>query len=374
MLSGSDNLGMPRTGGNAARAKLPLIVFLLQLVALTALAGTPALIPLPQQMQVRPGVFTLCLEPPVPGVPAQAATRILVDAASFSTGDYLASLLFRSTGCQFQVLTNSGASAVRGAILLTTNNALSSLGAEGYELTVAPDSVVIRAPAPAGVFYGVQTLLQLLPPEVLSRARVTGVPWTVPCVYIQDKPRFPWRGWMLDSVRHFFNKDEVKQLLDAMALHKLNVFHWHLDDDSGWRLEIQKWPLLTQVERVADEHDVRPESALEHGLARRTAITAGSIRRTDVARDRGLRGAAAYHGRAGDRDAGPFVGGAGGVSAVCLRLPDVLQRTLQPERHELCRRRVLHRPAGDDVVPAGRADGGDGAVSRPVHSHRRATR
>jgi len=247
VLGGSDNLGMPRTGGEAVHARLSLIVFLLQFVALAALAGTPALIPLPQQMQLRPGVFTLCLEPAVPGVPAQAATRILADAAAVSTADYLASLLFRSTGCQFQVVAHSGSSAVRGAILLTTNNALSSLGAEGYELTVAPDSVVIRAPAPAGVFYGVQSLLQLLPPEVLSLQPARNVRWTAPCVYIQDQPRFPWRGWMLDSVRHFFNKDEVKQLLDAMALTKLNVLHWHLDDDSGWRIEIQKWPLLTQV-------------------------------------------------------------------------------------------------------------------------------
>ncbi|HSU54048.1 MAG TPA: family 20 glycosylhydrolase, partial [Candidatus Dormibacteraeota bacterium] len=68
-----------------------------------------------------------------------------------------------------------------------------------------------------------------------------------PCLYVQDSPRFPWRGWMLDSVRHFFNKDEVKQLIDTMAMHKLNMFHWHLDDDSGWRLEIQKYPLLTQT-------------------------------------------------------------------------------------------------------------------------------
>jgi hexosaminidase len=114
-------------------------------------------------------------------------------------------------------------------------------------LTVATNSVVIRAPASAGLFYGVQSLLQLLPPEILSPKPVSGVPWIAPCVYIKDSPRFPWRGWMLDSVRHFFNKDEVKKFLDSMALHKLNMFHWHLDDDSGWRIEILKWPLLTQV-------------------------------------------------------------------------------------------------------------------------------
>ena len=304
----------------------------------------------------------------IPGAPAPAPTRILVDGAARETGEYLATILFKSTGYRFQIATNAGPSAVPQAILLTTNNALGSLGAEGYELTVATDSVVIRAPAAAGLFYGVQTLLQLLPPEIYAPRPVTGVPWTVPCVYIQDWPRFPWRGWMLDSVRHFFNKDEVKELLDAMALHKLNMFHWHLDDDSGWRLEIQKWPLLTQVSawRTNMMWDLNPRASTALGRRRqlRRLLYAGG-----GAGNRGIRGPAAHHGRAGDRDAGPFVRGADGVSAIRLRLPDLLQRTLQPERHELCRRRLLRRTPGDDVVPAGRADGGDGAVSRPLHPH-----
>jgi hexosaminidase len=221
------------------------LVFLLS--AMTAFAGAPALVPLPKQMQLRAGLFTLCPSQPIPGAPAHALTKILVDGASQETGQYLAALLFKSTGYKFQLVTNAGVSTVKRAILLTTVNANTNLGVEGYELTVAPDSVVIRAPASAGVFYGVQSLLQLLPPEVLGPRPVQGVAWTAPCVFIQDAPRFPWRGWMLDSVRHFFNKDEVKQLLDGMALNKLNTFHWHLDDDAGWRLEILKWPRLTEI-------------------------------------------------------------------------------------------------------------------------------
>jgi len=198
-------------------------------------------------MEVRPGVFTLCPAQVLPGAPAQSVVKILVDGACREDAAYLASTLYKSTGFQFDVHSYDGTEPVEGAIVVTTADALPSLGAEGYELTVAPDSVVIRAPAAAGAFYGMQTLLQLLPPEIYAARPATGVPWTIPCVYIQDQPRFPWRGWMLDSVRHFFNKDEVKKLLDAMALHKLNRFHWHLDDDAGWRLEINKWPLLTQV-------------------------------------------------------------------------------------------------------------------------------
>ena len=217
------------------------------LFAAIAVSASPSLVPLAQVLQTNAGSFTLCPPQVIPGAPAPAPTIILVDGAGRETGEYLATLLFTSTGYRYQIGTNSGASPVPQAILLTTNGALSSLGAEGYELTMATNSVVIRAPASAGLFYGVQTLLQLLPPEIYAARPVTGVPWTAPCVYVEDWPRFPWRGWMLDSVRHFFTKDEVKQLIDTLAHHKLNMFHWHLDDDSGWRLEIQKWPLLTQV-------------------------------------------------------------------------------------------------------------------------------
>ncbi len=226
--------------------KIVGVVCLLFSVTCFAVTSPPSIIPLPEQMQVNGGVFTLCPTPPPSGVPAHVTTKILVDGASQATGQYLAALLLRSTGYQFQIATNAGVSAVKGAILLTTVNA-KSLGAEGYELTVVPDSVVIRAPAQAGVFYGVQSLLQLLPPQIMSLRPVVGVNWTAPCVYIQDQPRFSWRGYMMDEARHFFGKQEVKKFLDAMALQKMNTFHWHLVDDEGWRIQILAYPLLTQT-------------------------------------------------------------------------------------------------------------------------------
>ena len=213
------------------------------LVAATC-SATPALIPLPVQMQNRPGFFTLCPSVAVAGVPQRATRTILVDNSSLPTGQYLANMLARSTGYQFAILTNNTAGPVRGAVLLTTVNAM-ALGAEGYELTVAPDSVVIRAPQQAGLFYGVQSLLQLLPPQILSPQPVTGVAWTAPCVYIQDYPRFSWRGVMLDVARHFFDKQEVERVLDGLALHKINTLHLHLCDDQGWRVQILSEPLLT---------------------------------------------------------------------------------------------------------------------------------
>jgi hexosaminidase len=235
----------------------------LSLLSAPALAATPAIIPLPKTMTNYPGVFTLCPSQPIPGAPARATQKILVDSPSLATGQYLATMLFRSTGYQFVVATNGSAGPVRQAILLTTVNALTNLGAEGYELTVAPDSVVIRAPAQAGLFYGVQSLLQLFPPQILSPRTVSGVAWVAPCVYIQDQPRFPWRGCMLDVARHFFDKQEVERVLDAMALNKLNTFHWHLSDDQGWRIPIPAYPLLTQTGawRASMDYGLNPRAS-----------------------------------------------------------------------------------------------------------------
>ncbi len=245
--------------------KVWIIEFFLFLGSVAAFAAppSPAIIPLPWQMQVTNGTFTLCQSQLNPGLPALATTPILADALSLTNAQYLAALLLKSTGNRFSILLNTNSSAVKGAILLTTVNAKTSLGAEGYELTVAPDSVVIRAPAEAGVFYGIQSFLQLLPPQIFAQQPVAGVPWIAPCVYIQDQPRFPWRGWMLDVSRHFLNKQEVKQCLDIMALHKLNTLHWHLVDDQGWRIEILSYPLLTQAGafRASPDYGINPRAS-----------------------------------------------------------------------------------------------------------------
>lgn len=124
----------------------------------------------------------------------------------------------------------------------------SSLGAEGYRLTVTAQEIAIRGGGVAGVFYGWQTLRQLLPPDIERFGRnADGGRVTVPAVEIEDQPRFRWRGAHLDVSRHFSPVDEVKKFIDLMALHKLNVFHWHLVDDQGWRVEIKKYPKLTEV-------------------------------------------------------------------------------------------------------------------------------
>lgn len=123
-----------------------------------------------------------------------------------------------------------------------------TLGDEGYRLTVIPKGgATITARRPAGIFYGMQTLLQLLPEEIKSPTAIEGVAWTVPAVEIQDRPRFAWRGMMLDVSRHWFTKEEVKRFIDELAEYKMNRFHWHLTDDQGWRIQIDALPRLTEV-------------------------------------------------------------------------------------------------------------------------------
>lgn len=122
-----------------------------------------------------------------------------------------------------------------------------SLGDEGYKLNVDESNISISANKPAGLLYGVQTLLQLLPPQIESNELVEDVDWIVPTVEITDYPRMGWRGLMLDVSRHFFTVDEVKQFIDNMVKYKYNILHWHLTDDEGWRIEIKSLPKLTEI-------------------------------------------------------------------------------------------------------------------------------
>ena len=120
-------------------------------------------------------------------------------------------------------------------------------GAEAYALQVTPAAITIRAATPTGAFYALETLKQLLPPAIYREARVERTPWTVPAVTISDAPRFAWRGSHMDVSRHFMPIEHVKKHLDLMARHKLNRFHWHLTEDQGWRIQIRKYPRLTEV-------------------------------------------------------------------------------------------------------------------------------
>ena len=139
------------------------------------------------------------------------------------------------------------------------------LPAEAYKLNVSKKQVRIEASRPAGFYYALQTLKQLMPRNVMAGVATSDhSQWSLPSVEIEDAPRFEWRGFMLDEGRHFFGKDEIKRVIDMMAIYKMNRFHWHLTEDQGWRLEIKKYPKLTETgawrnSKVLAYGDVKPD-------------------------------------------------------------------------------------------------------------------
>ena len=213
--------------------------------AVAAMGGTaPAIIPKPVQMELKEGAFTLT-----------GKTRILYSGFGVqATAGYLATMLQPATGMSLPVKRKTFGSD--NSILLTLQGADPSLGAEGYELTVTPKGVVIKAQKEAGLFYGCQSLRQLLPTAIFADSVQAGVSWTIPAVQIRDMPRYAWRGLMLDSCRHFLPVPFVKKFIDLLALQKMNTLHWHLTDDQGWRIEIKKYPRLTEVGSIRSESPV----------------------------------------------------------------------------------------------------------------------
>ncbi len=202
----------------------------------TSGVGEPAIIPKPVKMEIRDGAFTLTPK-----------TTIVVSNDTAGLGQYMAGLLAPATGFDLKVSKSAPEDKSVNCIVLRNISAEDRLGPEGYDLKVTRNRVFIEASTESGVFYGIQTLRQLLPAAIESRQKVDGVAWGIPQVEIEDRPRFPWRGFMLDSSRHFQTKEFVKRFIDLLAYHKMNRFHWHLTDNQGWRIEIKKHPKLTEV-------------------------------------------------------------------------------------------------------------------------------
>lgn len=179
--------------------------------------------------------------------PITTATSVVADASNAEVtrvAQMLAALLRPSTGFDIPVAGASPAGTGTIAFRLVSDAAL---GTEGYTLVVTQDSVRISANQPAGLFHGMQSLRQLLPVQIESHMKLDQTTWSVPAVSIADRPRFAWRGAMLDVARHFFTVDEVRQYIDLLALYKLNVLHLHLSDDQGWRIEIKSRPKLAAM-------------------------------------------------------------------------------------------------------------------------------
>ncbi|MEU3690058.1 beta-N-acetylhexosaminidase [Streptomyces narbonensis] len=187
----------------------------------------------------------LVRRPSTPGaVPLDERTTLDAGPGTGSTARWLRTALGAATG--LQPADGAGPHAVRLRISAEVER---EHGPEGYRLTTeGPDTaVLVEGGGPAGVFWGAQTLRQLLGPEAYRKAPVTDGKWDLPRITVEDRPRFGWRGLLLDVSRHFMPKDDVLRQLDLLAAHKLNVFHFHLTDDQGWRIEIERHPRLTEV-------------------------------------------------------------------------------------------------------------------------------
>jgi hexosaminidase len=193
-----------------------------------------SIIPEPTELKKGQGVFVVNN-----GTPIVASRQAEVSKVA----SYLADRIKPATG----YTSKTAESGSQGIQLALNNKADAKLGQEGYTLDVSPSGVSIKANTAAGLFYGVQTFLQLLPKEIESKSVVNSVKWEIPAVSITDAPRFGYRGVMLDVSRHFFPKEYVKNYIDQLARYKFNRFHWHLTDDNGWRVEIKSLPKLTSV-------------------------------------------------------------------------------------------------------------------------------
>lgn len=139
-------------------------------------------------------------------------------------------------------------------LVFNINGNMDNFGEEGYTLSITPDHIYLSSTTPAGVFYGLQTLRQLFPPQLEDSTYKSGR-WVLPCVEITDKPCFVWRGDMLDVSRHFLPLAFIKKNLDYLARYKMNTFHWHLTDDQGWRIESKKFPSLTRIGAWRVDHN-----------------------------------------------------------------------------------------------------------------------
>jgi hexosaminidase len=224
---------MPRRNkpqfGSSASISVSLCLCVTLFVFACSACADVSIIPRPVSLTQQAGVFTLTSD-----------TRIVAEDTAL--GNSLADALNPATGFKLEVSPSDRAANVIRLKL----DVSAGIPREGYRLESSSDSVTITASDRAGLFYGIQTLRQLLPPEIFG-AYIVKRDWTIPGVRIEDHPRYRWRGLMLDCSRHFMPKEFVERYIDLLSIHKMNSFHWHLTDDQGWRIEIKQYPDLTNI-------------------------------------------------------------------------------------------------------------------------------
>lgn len=183
-----------------------------------------------------------------------SSTKIIADESLAIVTDFLNDKIANSTGYNLSVESTSSNPAKEIRFVIVTDEVIPH--EEGYSLDVTSDGgVLIQASTPRGAFWGMQSLLQLFPAEIESPSKVNAKSWTVPYVSIEDYPQFSYRGQHVDPCRHFQTIDDVKKTIDVLSMLKINKLHFHLTEDQGWRIEIKKYPRLTEVGAVRTEGD-----------------------------------------------------------------------------------------------------------------------
>ena len=220
------------------RKNAQIAMVLVVLTAICPAAERPrelvSVIPQPVSIEYDDGYFQIGPE-----------TRIIAENEAATEASKLIDALAPAMGFELSLADTSKRRG--GSIILELEKGPFRIGEEGYLLRVTPRRILIRAKRPVGLFYGIQTLRQLLPEQVFSKTKAEDADWKVPCVRITDYPRFQWRGLLVDPARHFIPKQDLLRFIDNMALHKFNSLQIHLTDDQGWRIEIKKYSKLTET-------------------------------------------------------------------------------------------------------------------------------
>ncbi len=202
---------------------------------------------------------------------------VVENADQEAIANQLAGMFEKAAGWKPQV--SAGGKESSNQVYFKTEQALDS---EAYSLVVLKDRIEIKAAKPAGFFYAIQTLRQLLPVEIESSQKQDKIDWLVPVVSISDGPNFKWRGFMLDVSRHFFPKEDVLRMIDNLSLHKINTFHLHLVDETGWRIEIKKYPNLTEVGAWRVNREDKPWNSRPRQEAGEKATYGGFYTQADI--------------------------------------------------------------------------------------------
>jgi hexosaminidase len=234
--------------------RILIISYITLMLSKAIVAASVNIVPIPMQVTEGKGTFAI-----------QSGTLIQIDETNGTkeVADMLQEKISFSSGMALEIRSYNAAFPKNNSIVFTTLGADAALGKEGYSIEITEKNIFVKAVSASGFFYGLQTLFQLLPPDI--ERRTSGIKsFVLPAVSIKDMPRFGYRGMHLDVGRYMYPVSFIKKFIDLMAMYKMNTFHWHLTEDQGWRIEIKKYPLLTKIGSVRKGTNVGKSDELDN--------------------------------------------------------------------------------------------------------------